>query len=202
MLANTFVWPTDTSPTNLLGSLALLEASEPLLISAENLSSVIEPHDVVDLNTLEYSMQEGSETDSETLTTLALAGEILNTLGVLGFFVSFIISVIPSGPLSSPMISSYAYQFVGLVLSGGSLAAAVYGLLAFVDVMAYDTAYNAFRAWKINFLVIWISVGLSLLCMAGFLAGMKQGISVASVVLFALPTTLIGVGVLLMWNMK
>lgn len=197
MLANL---PTDTSVANLLGS--LLQRSEPLLTSAKNLISVIEPHDVVDLDTLEYSMQNGSETDSEALTTLALVGEILNTLGVLGFFISFIISIIPGGPLSSPMISSYAYQFLGLALSTGSLAAAIYGLLAFLDFTAYNTAYNAFRAWKINFMVIWISVGLSLLCMAGFLAGMKQGISVASVVLFAAPTTLIGFGVLLMWNLK
>ena len=47
------------------------------------------------------------------------------------------------------------------MITGFGLAAYAHGLLAFIDYMDYPTAYNAFRSWKINFVAIWIIVGVA-----------------------------------------
>jgi len=136
--------------------------------------------------------------DLETLTTLTLVGEILTGLGLLGFLLGYILDLFAKPAPGKMMNLSNAIW--GIALSGASFIAYVYGLLAFIDEMTYHTAYNAFRAWKINFMVIWISVGLSVLSSVGFIAGMNFGLM--NLLLFVIPLVFVGAGAFFMWYMK
>ena len=66
---------------------------------------------------------------------------------------------------------------MGLMLTGGGIAAYVYGLLAFIDYMGYPTAFNAYRAWKINFLVTWITVGVAASQVVTFLVAIPHSLT-------------------------
>lgn len=135
---------------------------EPLLIATYNPDAVaietkpncVEPN----LDSLEYSLDEDlpsfQREDKESVQTVALIGEILIGLGLAGFLGKRLMEL--------AFVNTEAVAW-SLVITSGGIMAFVYGLIAFGDYMNYPSAYNAFRAWKINFLVIWISLAVALL---------------------------------------
>ena len=119
-----------------------------------------------DMNSFVYSLDEHlpefQRTDLDTVILVSLIGEITIGVGLGSLLLASIFRSMNSKTLAFAGNNTYAGGLEFFASLGGMVAATL-GLLSFIDYLNYQTAYNALRAWKRNFLVYCVVVAVTIL---------------------------------------